>query len=245
MSGPTEPPTGDRASHQHPREQLVDLVRRQPAWQVRTGRAAADDGRPAAVLILFGVLDDRPAHRHAQAVPSDLDVLLVGRATSLTHHPGQVSFPGGRVDPGDTGPVSAAVREAVEETGLDPTGIEVLGTLGELPLTVSNHLVTPVLAWWARPSPVEVVDLGESAAVFRAPVADLLDPANRRTCVLRRGRTVHRTPAFLVGREPTGVADDARTEVVWGFTALVLDRLFEELGWTEAWDRSQTIPAPL
>jgi len=89
--------------------------------------------RRAAVLVLFGVLDALPAHR-AGAVAGDLDVLLVTRATTLTHHSGQVAFPGGRIDPGDAGPAAAAVREAVEETGLDPDGVEVLGTLGELPV---------------------------------------------------------------------------------------------------------------
>ena len=182
--------------------------------------------------MLFGVLDATPARR-AGAVAGDLDVLLVGRATTLTHHSGQVAFPGGRIDPGDAGPAAAAVREAVEETGLDAGGVEVLGTLGELPVPVSNHLVTPVLAWWSRPSPVGVVDLGESAAVFRAPVADLLDPDHRRTWTLRRGAAVHTGPAFLVG-----------PHVVWGFTAIVLSTLFDELGWTEPWDRARTIDAP-
>lgn len=180
--------------------------------------------------MLFGTLDRVPARHRTAAVPADLDVLLVGRATTLSHHPGQVSFPGGRIDPGDRGPVEAALREAVEETGLDPAGVEVLGTLGHLPVPVSNHAVTPVLAWWARPSPVAVVDPGESATVFRAPVADLLDPANRRTAVVSRRRATHRSPAFLV-------AD----HLVWGFTALVLDRLFDELGWTEPWDQTRTV----
>lgn len=246
VTGDAEPPTGRPATSSHPRTQLLDVARRRPAWRgLPAGTATAGGGRPAAVLILFGVLDDRPAHRHARAVPSDLDVLLVGRATSLTHHPGQVSFPGGRIDPADTGPAAAAVREAVEETGLDPAGVEVLGVLDDLPLPVSNHRVTPVLAWWAQPSAVEVVDHGESAAVFRVPVADLLDPANRRTCVLQQSRTITRTPAFLLRRPVPDRPGDDRAEVVWGFTALVLDRLFDELGWTEVWDRTTTVPAPL
>ncbi|WP_199424278.1 NUDIX hydrolase [Actinotalea solisilvae] len=190
--------------------------------------------RPAAVLVLLGALDAVAAHHRSAAVPEDLDVLLVGRAASLAHHAGQVSFPGGRVDAGDDGPVAAALREAVEETGLDPRGVEVLGTLGELPVPVSNHRVTPVLAWWADPSPVAVVDRGESAHVFRAPVADLLDPANRRTATFGGRLPVrHVSPAFLVG-----------PHVVWGFTALVLDRLFDALGWTEPWDRDRTVAAP-
>jgi 8-oxo-dGTP pyrophosphatase MutT (NUDIX family) len=217
------------------RTELVALAARGVTWN--GWPSAAEAARPAAVLILFGRLDDVPSEHSAPAVHSGVDVLLVARAASLSHHPGQVSFPGGRIDPGDSGPVDAALREAVEETGLDPAGVEVLGTLRELPVPVSDHRVTPVLAWWTSPSAVAVVDAAESAHVFRAPVADLLDPENRRTVVVARERApraaVHRSPGFLVDGH-----------VVWGFTAMVLDRLFDELGWTEDWDRSRTIEPP-
>ena len=128
-------------------------------------------------------------------MPDELDVLLVERAATLNDHPGQVAFPGGAVDAGDAGPEAAALREAQEETGLDPAGVVVLGTLPEVGLPVSNFLVTPVLGWWDRPTPVDVVDYGESASVFRVPVADLLNPENRRTAVIaprRRVRTARR-----------------------------------------------------
>ncbi len=188
---------------------------------------AAAPPRAAAVLILFGVLDAQPSAHDAQdaAVSRDLDVLLLERASTLRAHPGQVAFPGGRLDPGDTGPIDAALREAEEETGLDPAGVEVLGALPPVPLEFSGHLVTPVLGWWRHPTPVRVVDDAESAAVFRAPVADLLDPRNRGVTVLRRE-----------GREWRGPAFEAQGHLVWGFTAMVLDALFDRLGWTEPWD---------
>lgn len=214
------------------RAQVEALVERGVGWQV-PDRFLDPRARPAAVLVLLGVLDDRPAH-HRSAVPADLDVLLVRRADGLNHHAGQVAFPGGRCDPGDRDAVDTALREAVEETGLDVTGVAVLGTLDPLPVPVSNHVVTPVVAWWDRPSAVGVVDVAESATVFRAPVADLVDPANRWTVRLRRGAVTHRSPAFEVSGH-----------VVWGFTALVLDRLLEELGWAEPWDHRRTRPAPL
>lgn len=190
--------------------------------------------RPAAVLLLFGALDDVPAASSKPLASADLDLLLVERSATLTNHPGQVAFPGGGVDPVDSSVVAAALREAMEETGLDPSGVEILGMLPKVPVPVSNFIVTPVLGWWARQSPVNVVDYGESAQVFRVPVRDLLDPDNRVTATLERSGQTYRGPAFAVN----GL-------VVWGFTAGILTHVFDELGWSVPWDASREIPAPL
>lgn len=202
-----------------------------------TGMPPAESPRQAAVLILFGELDRVPSDRPAghPAVARDLDVLLLARAASLRSHPGEVAFPGGRVDPGDADPIAAALREAREETGLDPSGVDVLGRMPAVPLAFSRHLVTPVLGWWRDRSPVRVVDRAESAAVFRVPVADLLDPEHRGVTVIRREGREWRGPAFTVD------TDDER-DVVWGFTATLLDALFTRLGWDEPWDRDRVIP---
>lgn len=234
-----EPPADSTAEStlQNARAQLAALAQANHA----SSRAhAPGEARPAAVLILFGVLDRLPSEHEAQAaaVPRDLDLLLLERATTLRSHPGQVAFPGGRLDPRDDGPVAAALREAHEETGLDPAGVEVLGTLENIWLEYSQHLVTPVLAWWRHPSPVRVVDERESAAVFRAPVADLLDPANRGVTVIRRDGQEWRGPGFLVHGEHGD-------HLVWGFTGLVLEGLFDRLGWTEPWDDTRELPLEL
>ncbi|MGR8009215.1 NUDIX hydrolase [Streptomyces hypolithicus] len=178
-------------------------------------------GRQSAVLILFGEGESGP------------ELLLMERAGSLRSHPGQLSFPGGALDPGDgdpesTGPLRAALREAEEETGLDPSGVQIFGVLPRLYIPVSNFVVTPVLGWWREPSPVGVVDAAETASVFTIPVADLTDPANRVTSVHARG---HRGPAFLAG-----------PALVWGFTAGVIDKILHFAGWERPWDRSREVP---
>ncbi|MDJ0324867.1 CoA pyrophosphatase [Cryobacterium sp. PH31-AA6] len=217
--------------HPDPRAELAALCKRGLDWHVDLSRMLPDSSgaRPAAVLVLFGVLDSVPARRQGILAP-DLDVLLLRRAATLASHPGQIAFPGGRLEASDDGPIAAALREAVEETGLDPAALEPLGTLPALSVPVSNHLVTPVPAWWTRPSEVAAVDHDETVEVFRMPVADLLDPANRASTEHSvEGRT-YRSPAFPV---------DGR--LVWGFTAIVLSRMFDELGWAVPWDGDRLV----
>ena len=208
------------------RADLAALCERGIDWRLGPQRALRNDApaRDAAVLVLFGVLDSVPADA-SNAVARDIDVLLQRRAATLSTHAGQIAFPGGRLESTDSDAAAAAVREAVEETGLDPTGVDVLGMLTPFPVPVSNHLVTPVPAWWSRPSEVAAVDHAETVETFRVPVADLVDPSNRAMTEHRFEGEVYRSPAFAV---------DGR--VVWGFTAIVLSRMFEELGWAVEWD---------
>jgi len=178
-----------------------------------------DGLRESAVLILFGEGSDGP------------DVLLLRRSEGLRHHPGQPAFPGGGIDPTDAGPEAAALREAQEETGLEPAGVEVLLTMPQLFLPPSGNLVTPVIAWWREPSEVTPVDQVEVAAVARVPIAALADPANR---VMVSHPLRFDSPGF----EVAGM-------LVWGFTAGILDQLLRLGGWERPWDRTVTVPFPI
>lgn len=158
--------------------------------------------------------------------PSEVghDIVLTERSGSLRSHASQVSFPGGKLDPGET-PVDAALRETWEEVGAEPDGIEVVGSFPDLWLGPSSNAVTPVLAWWREPGPLRVVDPGEVARVERIPVVDLVDPANR---FVVKGPSGYTGPGFEV-------AD----LFVWGFTAQLLSVLLDAAGLTEPWDEGR------
>ncbi|WP_018157226.1 NUDIX hydrolase [Demetria terragena] len=202
-----------------------------PDWLQRVADTAAEDidlvrrsahltgGRESAVLMLFG-----PSAR-------GVTVVLTERAQTLRQHPGQVSFPGGGVDPTDDGPVAAALREAQEEVGVDPAGVEVVGLLPQLPLSVTGFSVTPVLGWWARPRPVGVVDAAEVERVAVVPIAELLDPA-------------HRFMAVHPAREFAAPAFEVGDLYVWGFTAIVLSEFFDVAGLTVPWNLEDERPVP-
>jgi 8-oxo-dGTP pyrophosphatase MutT (NUDIX family) len=189
-----------------------------PARIGHAAGAAPGASRRSAVLMLLA-----DGGEHGGSHP---DILLTARATTLRSHAGQPAFPGGAVEPGEDA-VSAAVREAQEETGLEPAGVTPLALFPQMYLRPSGFVVDPVLAHWEVPGPVGVVDPAETSAVVRVPIADLADPANRG--VVRFGDFV--TPAFTVA----GL-------VVWGFTAGLLDVLLDWAGWAQPWDRRRQVP---
>ena len=218
-SRPPGPGPAGAASSGVPPAWLTELAARAGEMRVPPRlRAPAHGGRPSAVLLLFGETAGEP------------DLLIVQRGQHLRRHAGQPAFPGGAIEPSDEGPVGAALREAAEEVGVDPAGVEVLAVLPELFIPRSGFRVTPVLAWWREPSPLVAAADGEIVSAARVRLDDLAAPVNRLNV---------RHPAG-----PAGPAFRVHGMLVWGFTALLVDRLLALGGWERPWNtgRQEDLP---
>jgi 8-oxo-dGTP pyrophosphatase MutT (NUDIX family) len=156
--------------------------------------------RPAAVLV--------PVVRREK----ELTVLFTRRTAHLHDHAGQISFPGGRTEPGDAGAAETAMRETREEIGLTAERVEVLGELPQY-VTVTGYRVTPVVGLVTPPLDLRPDDF-EVAEVFEAPLAFLLDPANHQ-----------RNHVLFDGRERYYYAIPYQTHYIWGATAGMLMNL--------------------
>jgi 8-oxo-dGTP pyrophosphatase MutT (NUDIX family) len=158
---------------------------------------------PAAVLVPV-VLGAEPG------------ILLTKRTSHLSAHAGQVSFPGGRIDPGDSGPEAAALREAHEEIGLPPEAVQVLGRLSDH-ITGTGYRITPILSV-IPPALTYALSVHEVESIFELPMRVVLDPdAPRRQCQHVKG--VWRE--YWVWPHPD--------HFIWGATAAILVQLAQRL----------------
>lgn len=175
-------------------------------------RASFSGAEPAAAIIEDGAQGSfRPAAVLVPLVnrPEGVTVMLTRRTDHLHHHPGQISFPGGRVEEGDEGVVHTALRETEEEVGLHPRHVELLG---QLPLyrTGTGFQITPVVALVHPPFDLNP-DSFEVAEVFEVPLAFLVDRENHR-----------RETMFYRGRDRTYYAMPWQGYHIWGATAGML-----------------------
>jgi 8-oxo-dGTP pyrophosphatase MutT (NUDIX family) len=189
-----------------------------PDWQPEfrgDGGGLLGDRVPAAAAVLVALV-----------VREDgLRVLLTRRTDHLRDHAGQISFPGGRVDPGEVDPIVTALREAREEIGLDDRYIEVIGALPAY-TTVTSYVVTPVVALVHPPFELQI-DGGEVAEAFEVPLEFLMTPAHHQVHVFD---TPTERRQFLSmpwrGRSAEG---DEREYFIWGATAAMLRNLYRFL----------------
>ena len=159
---------------------------------------------PAAVLVPLVEHSDR------------LSILLTQRTDHLHDHAGQISFPGGRIEPDDPDAVAAALRETDEEIGLGADFIEVVGCLDDYE-TVTGYRVTPVVSF-VRPGFALCLDDFEVAEVFEVPLAFIMDRANHRTGTRLREGVRRRFHVF-----------EYRDRYIWGATAAMLMNLYRRV----------------
>lgn len=154
------------------------------------------------------------------------ELLFTRRAFTLRSHPGQISFPGGRMEEGEDAPM-AACREAQEEIGLDPRHVTVLGELARTHVVVSGFDVHTVVATWDGRARLGRSNESEVAGIHRITIADLADPNNR--CCVRLG--LRYCPAWSFAEV-----------FIWGMTGHRTDALLRLGGWEEPWDRNKVVP---
>lgn len=162
---------------------------------------------PAAVLVPFACDSE-----------GTIAIVFIVRPATMRFHANHVAFPGGKVDPGDEGPIAAALRETYEEIGIGPTEVEIAGPFGEILTATSNFSVTPVAGRLRRVAPGFSPNAAEVATIVAVPLSHLQSPANR--CIAE---------AEIDGVRFSRLEFYFGPHIIWGATARILDALLPAL----------------
>ena len=184
----------------------LDQLQAGPCWNLAELEGLLPSTDPIAAAVLVGLVQR----------PAGLRVLLTRRTDALRHHAGQVSFPGGRIEPGDVDAVAAALRETEEEVGLPRDRVSVIGRLDTY-LTGTGFEITPVVGIVTPPFPISI-DPFEVEEAFEVPLSYILDPRNHQRVERQSG--AHRRIFYVLPYEGRNI---------WGATAGILVNLAEVL----------------
>jgi 8-oxo-dGTP pyrophosphatase MutT (NUDIX family) len=165
------------------------------------------NGRKAAVLICF-----YPDHHH------NIRLVLIKRNVYDGVHSGQISFPGGKYEQEDTDLVQTALREAMEETGIDRHKVELIGKLSTIYIPPSNYVVQPVLGWLSN-EPEFVPEAAEVSEILRIPLSEFSNPGNvQEKEIIHRNSQKMMVPCYYI-----------QGHIIWGATAMMLSEMIDVL----------------
>jgi 8-oxo-dGTP pyrophosphatase MutT (NUDIX family) len=190
-----------------------------PGRRLKTFAEELSSVKQSSVLLLLFPEDDR------------LYICLTKRQPTMKHHPGQISFPGGKAEAEDVSAEVTALREAREEVGIDPDSVEILGKLSDLYVEVSQFSIQPFLAWTEK-RPDFLINSGEVEELILFPLNDLI---KEEIILETEMETV--TGRLSVKYYPYG------KEIIWGATAMILSELIEILKREEFYQKLHAVNA--
>lgn len=191
------------------REDLLGIEAHQkmlpPGRRLKTHESETSQVKPSGVLVLLF------------PEGGQIYLCLIKRPSTMTHHPGQISFPGGKVEKDDLSAEMAALREAHEEVGIDPSYVKIIGKLSELYVEVSKFLIHPFIAWCDK-KPDFIVNKAEVDELILLPINELV---TNETILETDMDTI--TGRLRIRYYPFN------SQIIWGATAMILSELIEIL----------------
>ncbi len=144
-----------------------------------------------------------------------LHFCLIKRSMKLKYHPGQISFPGGKIEKGESDYTVTALREANEEIGLNPKDVEIIGYMSNVYIPVSNFMIHPVLAY-SEYKPILKANESEVDEIISLPIYEFFNPVNITEEILKTGNSTIKTPCYKIN-----------SHIIWGATAMLISEFCE------------------